>query len=323
MDISVVLSTYNRCDVLAKALHCLASQEAPGIEYEILIVDNNSTDGTRAIAETFLSRDERFRYLFEGRQGLSYARNAGIRVARAEAIAFTDDDVEVSSDWILQIARALHRYPKAEFIGGRVLADADASLPAWAHAKMGPFALQDLGDGPVMVSNSDRRCLIGACLAIRARAFGKAGLFSTATQRVEDGVGSTEDADWEAQVWKYGGHGMYVPEIVVRSPLSKSRLAKPYHRRWHFGHGKFNARARRAELETARRWMDIPAFLYRQAFESAFQCAILTLKGKSREAFERENALLFCLGFAAERWRTHLTQSLGFRRPAQANSLAG
>ncbi|MBV9760466.1 MAG: glycosyltransferase family 2 protein [Acidobacteriaceae bacterium] len=323
MDVSVVLSTYNRCEVLARALERLASQEAAGIEYEVIVVDNNSSDNTRQVAEGFAARDGRFRYLFEGRQGLSHARNAGIGAAQAEAIAFTDDDVEAAGDWILQIHKALLRYPEAEFVGGRVLAAGDTSFPAWAHAKMGPFALQDLGDKPVMVNRSHRRCLIGACLAIRARSFSKAGLFSTATQRVEDGVGSTEDADWEAQVWNRGGHGMYVPDIVVHSPLSKERLIKAYHRRWHLGHGKFNARGRRPELETARRWLDVPAFMYRQAVESAIHFAMLAARGRRAEAFERENALLFCMGYAGERWRTHLTHLPGSRRPAQANSLAG
>lgn len=322
MDISVVLSTFNRCDILSKALECLLLQEAPGIEYEIIIVDNNSTDSTRHIAESFAARNQRFRYIFESRQGLSYARNAGIRAAQADAIAFTDDDVEVASDWIYQILRALRSYPEAEFIGGRVLPRLQESMPDWAHSKMGPFALQDLGDEPAAVSTRDRRCLIGACLAIRARALAKAGLFSIETQRVEGGVGSTEDADWETQVWNYGGHGMYVPDIVVHSPLSRNRLLKQYHRRWHLGHGKFNARARRPELETSRRWLDVPAFLYRQALASALEFAILSIQHRRVEAFERENSLLFCLGFVAERWKTHLIHSASSRRPAQVNSLA-
>ena len=99
MDISVVLSTYNRCDTLAKALGKLSQQEAPGIQYEIIAVDNNSTDRTPEIVEGFATADARFRYLFEARQGLSYGRNAGIRAARADAIVFTDDDVEVATDW--------------------------------------------------------------------------------------------------------------------------------------------------------------------------------------------------------------------------------
>ncbi|HEX3681953.1 MAG TPA: glycosyltransferase [Bryobacteraceae bacterium] len=322
MDISVVLSTYNRCDTLAKALGKLSQQEAPGIQYEIIVVDNNSTDRTPEIAEGFTAADARFRYLFEARQGLSYGRNAGIRAARADAIVFTDDDVEVATDWIRRIHQALLRYPEAEYIGGRVLPLLEEPKPAWAHFKMSPFALQDLGDEPVRIGDPDRRCLIGACLAVRRRALAKAGLFSIETQRVQDGVGSTEDADWETQVWNYGGHGMYVPEIVVHSPLSKSRLLKAYHRRWHAGHGKFNARARRPELESARRWLDVPAFIYRQALQSGFECALLSLQRKPVQAFERENALLFSLGFIAERWRMQLLSPQSARRQAQVNSLA-
>jgi glucosyl-dolichyl phosphate glucuronosyltransferase len=323
MDISVVLSTYNRCEILSRALRHLGSQEAPGIEYEVIIVDNNSSDSTRQIAETFTQRDGRFRYVFEARQGLSYARNTGICFARADSIAFTDDDVEVSTDWIYQIHRALLRHPEAEFIGGRVLPLLNGPLPAWAHLKMSPFALQDLGEQAGKICSRDRRCLIGACLVARRRALAKAGLFSTETQRVEDGVGSTEDADWERQVWNYGGYGMYVPEIVVYSPLSKDRLLKAYHRRWHMGHGKFNARARRPELESSRNWLDVPAYIYRQAVESALECAALSVKRRRLEAFERESSFLFSLGFIAERWRTQLFHPQTSRRPAQVNSLAG
>jgi len=322
MDVSIVLSTYNRCDMLLQALQSLARQQAPGIDFEVIVVDNNSTDSTRQIAESFVAENQRVRYLFEARQGLSFARNAGIHAARADAIAFTDDDVKVAPDWVYQIHRALLRFPEAEFVGGRVIPVWQDAMPVWAHARMSPFALLDLGDKPVRVCSRNRRCLIGACLAVRTRALAKAGLFSTETQRVQDGVGSTEDADWETQIWNYGGHGMYVPEIVVHSPLSKDRLRKAYHRRWHVGHGKFNARARRAELEGPRRWLDVPAFMYRQAVQSGLSCVLLSLKRRPLEAFECENALLFSLGFIAERWKAHLFASQGPTRPDTVNSLA-
>lgn len=322
MDISVVLSTYNRSDILARALQSFARQTAPGIQFEVIIVDNNSTDCTRQIAEEFAERDPRFRYVFESRQGLSYARNSGIRVARAEAVAFTDDDVQAAPDWIAQTRRALLEYPEADYIGGRVVPVWPGDIPGWAHPQMSPFALQDLGEAPVRVSSQDPRCLIGACLTVRVRALAKAGLFSTETQRVEDGVGSTEDADWEMQVWRYGGHGVYVPDVVVYSPLSPERLTKMYHRRWHIGHGKFHARSRRLELQPTRQWFHVPAFLYRQALQAGFECAVSTLRRKQREAFERESSLFFCLGFMAERWRTRLLSSQAARRPAPASSLA-
>jgi cellulose synthase/poly-beta-1,6-N-acetylglucosamine synthase-like glycosyltransferase len=72
MDVSVVISTYNRCSLLARALESLQHQETSGVSYEILVVDNNSTDETRAVAQRFMdSTPGRLRYIFEPKQGLS------------------------------------------------------------------------------------------------------------------------------------------------------------------------------------------------------------------------------------------------------------
>lgn len=300
-----MLSTYNRGALLEKALEKLVAQRS-GIEYEILVVDNNSTDQTSQIIHSFVERDSHFRYVFEGRQGLSYARNAGIETAQADAIAFTDDDVEATPDWIQTIHEALLRYPAADFIGGRVLPQNGGPLPAWARPTLAPFALQDLGDQPFQVSKERRRVLIGACLVVRRGALDKAGLFSTKTQRVKDSVGSTEDGDWENKVWEYGGYGVYVPDIVCYAELPKDRLAKSYHRRWHLGHGKFNAKAERPDWDGARRLLDVPLFMYRQAVEAALQLTRFRLARNEAEAFERECDLLFYIGFMKERWRAHL-----------------
>lgn len=322
MDISVILSTYNRCDLLPQALASLSAQQANGVKYEIIVVDNNSTDRTKQVVQQFKARDARIRYVFEPRQGLSYGRNAGIHAADADVVAFTDDDVQVAPDWIYQIQQALSRYPDADFIGGRVLPALDESLPAWAHTQMPPLALQDLGDEPVVVSNTHQRCLIGACLIIRSHSFAKAGLFNPETQRVKDGVGSTEDADWEAQVWNSGGHGVYVPGIIVHSPLSKDRLTKQYHRKWHLGHGRFIAKTRRLESAGSREFVRVPIWMYRQAVESCVQLATLSLKRRSQQAFERENLLIFSLGFIAERWKEQLLGRRPARQTAPVNSLA-
>jgi len=302
MDVSVILPTYNRCDLLPKALEKLLSQNATA-EYEVIVVNNNSTDQTQEIIEFFVQRDNRCRYVFEKKQGLSHARNAGVAVARAETVVFTDDDVEVRHDWIQQIHEAVLRYPDADYLGGRVSPLGSDSLPAWAHLNLAPFGLQELGDEPFRVSKDRPRCLIGACLICRRRAFDKAGLFNPETQRVKDGVGSTEDADWESKVWEYGGHGMYVPQIVCFTPLSESRLQKAYHRKWHAGHGKFNAKARRDEWSgKSRNLLDIPTYMYRQLIEAALKGAIASAKGKRAEAFEHECNFLFCVGFIRERW---------------------
>jgi len=97
-DVSVVLSTYNRAHVLPRALDSLLDQDHDHARYEVIAVDNNSTDGTREHIESFSTRASNLRYVFEAKQGLSHARNAGILAARAPLIAFTDDDVRVGQN---------------------------------------------------------------------------------------------------------------------------------------------------------------------------------------------------------------------------------
>ena len=97
---------------------------------------------------------------------------------------------------------------------------------------------------------------------------------------------------------------MYVPSVVCYTELPPERLSKMYHRKWHLGHGKFNAKARRAEFELGnRRVLDVPLWLYRQTLEAGLAAPIERLKGDTSEAFERESFFLFGVGFIKERWR--------------------
>lgn len=310
MDISVVMPTYNRCDLLDQDLEALLNQKTDGLEYEVIVVDNNSIDKTAEKVESYARRDSRVRYVFEGRQGVAYTRNAGIEAARADLIAFCDDDVYVASDWLANMYEALLRYPAADFIGGKVVAVWKEPPPRWLSMKMSPLALQDYGEQPMQVSMENARCLVSACLGVRRRAFEKAGLFPLATQRVKDSVGSSEDYEWELEVWKNGGHGIYVPDIVCYCEIPPSRLVKSYHRRWHLGHGKFNALARRRDFEGGRwRFLDVPAFVYRLIVQSAIQQMIELLKGNRAAAFEQENFVFFYFGFIRERWKAQFARA--------------
>ena len=97
MKVTVILCTYNRCQILMKALESVAVSVMPeSVEWEVLVVDNNSNDQTREVAQQICRKHPaHFRYLFEPRQGKSYALNSGIRVGRGDVLAFMDDDVMV------------------------------------------------------------------------------------------------------------------------------------------------------------------------------------------------------------------------------------
>src|SRR6202022_2891195 len=111
-DISVVIPTYNRCDMLPGALEGVLGQDAGSLRYEVIVVDNNSTDRTREVVATLIEGGEtRLRYMFEGKQGPAHARNAGIAVAVAPIIAFTDTDGRVAPSGLAEIKRALDEHP--------------------------------------------------------------------------------------------------------------------------------------------------------------------------------------------------------------------
>jgi glycosyltransferase involved in cell wall biosynthesis len=304
VDLSVVLSTYNRGAQLSNALEKLLQQETNGIEYEIIIVDNNCTDHTKELVQSYIARDRHFRYVFERRQGLSYGRNAGIEAARADLIVFCDDDVEVSPSWVQKNYEAGVKFPDADYIGGKVMPIWSGPVPRWVRNTMAPFALSMLGDEPLVASPEKPHCLVGASLAIRRRAFEKAGLFSIETQRVKDSIGSTEDYDWQLKVWAYGGHGVYDPAIVCATEIPMDRLRKSYHRRWHLGHGKFNAISGRPPWDSPRRFLGVPVFMYRQFLEAIGGWLMYLLRGKEADAFERQMQVMFYIGFFKQRWKT-------------------
>jgi len=284
VELSVVVSTYNRADRLPTALDALLAQSG-GIPYEIIVIDNNSTDDTAAVVlQIARNSGGLVRYAFEPRQGLSHGRNAGIAIARAPVIAFTDDDVRVSPGWILQLKRAFDEHPDAGYVGGRVLPHWLSPAPRWlTTAHWSPLALQDYGP-ETQVSGRDRAvCLVGANLAFRKQVFERIGMFTGSLGRVKDGIGSTEDHDMQLRAWRAGIHGFYVPSIVVVADVTPDRLQSRYHRRWHQGHGRHCGLMRLRELVPADlgpmsepddivTLFGAPAFVYADLIRTAVLC---------------------------------------------------
>jgi glycosyltransferase involved in cell wall biosynthesis len=299
-DVSVIICTYNRSDILPKALESITTQKSGDVNYEVLIVDNNSTDGTRQVCESFLSQSRvSLRYIFEERQGISYARNTGIANARAPILAFTDDDVYVSEDWVARIKQAFDNYPGADAVGGKVLPDWEVDPPSWlTREHWGPLALLDFGDNPAGVDADNPICLIGANFAFRREVFNHVGLFLPALQRVRGGIGSMEDHELLVRLWHKDRRAMYVPDLVVIAEVQPERVTKQYHRKWHRGHGHFYAMMRDEEMErSAARLFDVPAHLYKQALANLLKLVKHRLSGNDESAFIYETQLHFFMGF--------------------------
>jgi glycosyltransferase involved in cell wall biosynthesis len=129
-SLSIVVCTYNRAPILAECLQSLVEQTASPDTYEVIIVDNNSTDSTREIAEGFVRRCSNFRVIPEPVQGLSHARNRGWSEARADWVAYIDDDAKASCNYVERMLHVISNYPFACF-GGVYLPWYKYGRPRW------------------------------------------------------------------------------------------------------------------------------------------------------------------------------------------------
>lgn len=315
-DVSVVISTYNRAEMLRVALESLARQRCD-LRYEVVVVDNNSTDSTRGVVEGLIEGGHsNLRYHFEPRQGASYGRNTGIQAAKAPIIAFTDDDLHVTPGWLACLYEALTAHPEVEYVGGKVLPASRTGWPTWvAREHWAPLALFDYGDHPFYVNPARAVCLGTSNSAYRRSTFDRVGYFDTRVQTTKR-KSATEDHELQLRVWRSGGQGLWVPEAVVLSDVASDRLTKAYHRQWQARNGRLLAIMRDEAIEQTRagRLLGVPGHIYRRALEGVGGGLGALLRGDPDRAFAHEVRLRWALGFIAARWRDHLSQRFTGRR---------
>jgi glucosyl-dolichyl phosphate glucuronosyltransferase len=325
-QLSVVISTYNRCTLLERALRSVLAQHPEATPpFEVIVVDNNSTDATAEVVHRFARSNDHVRYVFEHRQGLSNARNAGIAAARAPLVAFTDDDVRAEPDWVAAIVGAFADHPDVDVVGGRVLPLWPAAPPEWlTRAHWAPLALVDYGEQPFVITADRAVCLVGANLACRRSLFDVVGLFATELQRVRDGIGSLEDHEFLLRLLRFGRKALYEPRVSIFADIQANRLEPAYHRRWHAGHGRFYALLRAEDVERTGvgTLFGVPAHLYRQAATDALGWLRAFVLRRASEAFAYEFRLRFFGGFFQARRRDRAADGRESRTTPPRSALA-
>jgi len=244
VNVTVIICTYNRCQSLAKALGSVASSVLPDlVEWEVLVVDNNSKDQTPEVVDEFSHRHPgRFRYLFEACQGKSHALNSGIREARGDVLAFMDDDVTVEPTWLRILTAPLESGEWAG-VGGRILPVQAFSPPSWLSLK-GPYstagmlALFDLGDRSCELHQPP----FGTNMAFRRSLFGKYGGFRTDMGPCPGSEMRNEDTEFGRRLLAAGERLRYEPSAIVYHAVPESRLEKPYFLAFWFDHGRASVR---------------------------------------------------------------------------------
>lgn len=235
--VSVVVCTCNRADHLAKTLASLSAQSLPDkVEWEVLVLDNNSKDRTREVTEEFCRRfPERFRYIFEGTPGKSYAMNRGIQEARGDVIAFTDDDVTLEADWLWNLTTDLHHGQWAG-AGGRTLPERGFVPPRWLPLErkyaLAPLAIFDKGNSVRELTEAP----YGNNMAYRKAVIQKYGGIRTdlgpcsGSRRPQ----KSEDSEFGNRLLLAGEKFVYRPDAVVYHCVPPERVQKRYFLQWWF-----------------------------------------------------------------------------------------
>jgi glycosyltransferase involved in cell wall biosynthesis len=239
MDITVIVCTYNRCDLLQKALNSIAAQTVPDpYKWEVLVVDNNSSDRTREVVQSYRAKGPaRFRLVSERQQGLSYARNTGIRNARGEILAFTDDDICVESGWLWNLTSSLHTGEWAG-AGGQIFPVCEEILPNWLPIEdfrtLGVFAGFYLG----AVAGPLTRPPYGGNMAYHREMFEKHGSFRVDLGRSGTNLQGREEVEFANRLLARGEKLRYEPTAVVRHAVPAARMSKSYVLKWYYWNGR-------------------------------------------------------------------------------------
>ena len=238
MHVSVAICTWNRAKILDRTLERLCQiRVPPGLEWELLIVENNCTDETPAIVRSYEDRLPIVR-LLQPVQGVSHARNRALQAARGDLVIFTDDDVLVDADWLAAFAAAANRWPDASFFGGVIAPLYESEPPPWFRANrfLHTFVgeAHDFG-GPERVMQSGEWPW-GGCMAVRRSALGSTSF------RVDIGRNGRERADRADEVFcetleKAGRHGVWVPSAKVQHVVGAESLTLDLVRRNYIGQG--------------------------------------------------------------------------------------
>lgn len=253
MQFSVVVATHNRLGLVDRVAEAILTQSMPRDRYELVLVDDGSTDGTEALGAELAKRPG-VRCLRQPNRGVAAARNRGIQEAAGDVVAFTDDDCLVPPDWLERLADGYARHPEVVGVGGRLVAPPDV-LRTRAVARLEDHVARHVygaGDEEV-IGGFD--CPAGGTnnMSYRRAALREVGGFDESFPPFVWG----EDADLKLRLTRGGARLLYVPVAVIH--LRDYGLRPFLRQSWQRGRGEAHFRLKH---EGRRGW---PAHLKRLA----------------------------------------------------------
>jgi glycosyltransferase involved in cell wall biosynthesis len=300
MRLDIIVPTFNRSTLLPVTIDSLMQAPVPAPhEAYVTVVDNNSTDSTASVIERLRAGyGTRLSYLREREQGLSNARNAGVRHTRGDLIGFIDDDETIVPDWYAVVFRAYENHPDLDFAGGPCLPNWEGSqAPEWLPPGYLSVVGIKYGGGKEALFGKEpgTGMLMGGNAVIHRRCIEKVGHFNPKLGRTSKGLLTAEDEDYYERLIGAGCLGLFLPGMAIKHFIPESRCTKQYHRRWCFWWGVSMGYRSRTQHPAGPLWAGIPRWRYRRALSGTFRAAA-GLLGRSSpgEAFAGELAA-WCL----------------------------
>ena len=243
MKLSVAICTWNRADMLAEMLEHLTLCNKPvDAEWEVVVVNNNSTDHTDAVIQSFVGRLPIVR-VWQAVPGKSNACNAAMHAVTGDYILWTDDDVFVDANWLRSYESAIEMNPHAAFFGGTIRAHYDVPPPDWLEKNIEifetAFALRELGDCPFDLNGSVLP--FGANWAVRTSEQRRVAYDpKLGRQPAAINLGGEETLVME-QMLALGAQGVWAPGAIVNHRIPAARQTIDYLKRYYFGNGMTEA----------------------------------------------------------------------------------
>ena len=304
--VSVVIATRNRQALLAQTLDALAVQHWPRDRFEIVVADNGSTDGTRAVVDAAAARPDApaMKYVFVADPGKSHAVNAALRLAQGDLLTFTDDDVWPEAAWLERIAAAADE-TGADFVAGRMAPVWETDPPAWmSPALYGVLAIPDNGNRrlPMRLGMNEHIVPVGANMAVRASVVGRLGGLHPELGKLEGSLRTGEDHEFFLRMLHAGCSGVYEPTALVRHWVPRERLERGYFRRWLYQNGRDVSRLETAYVASMRHLLGIPRYLWRQAAADVWSLLFAAFSGDRAARFAAAVRVVWFGGYLRESW---------------------
>lgn len=236
--LSVIICTYNREKYIYKCLQNLANNRS-NTDWELLVVDNKSTDNTLNEIKRFEQdyNPANYRYILETEQGLSFARNRGIKEAKGDWLVFLDDDAFVKNDYIEKLQNYITELPDMQAFGGKIVPlFEDGKIPKWlCHWNLSWVSALNLGNKVKLFKGS--AFPTGANMGFKQEMVDLYGAFNTQLGRTGKKLIGGEEKDFFNRLKSGGAKIYYLPEIPVQHCIPASRTTIDYIERLGFGVG--------------------------------------------------------------------------------------